>query len=306
MSEILQNKTLNFRQEVLEWLHKSSIEHKIIGNTVHFTDKSLSMVLVPISSNTLPMPAFSKTSTQEAHDSTFFVYEDRWRGALAATQGRILAKLGRFRKIHGRLCNVVCLDNCARYGMTPEVFTSKVQRFLEHWHTYGFLKKQSNYLLLYKQDIVAAAQFMHTFKPADTDAIESFEWTRYASLPDSRIVGGMGKILKRFSIDVARKVPHRTNKARQIEIMSYSDNEWGSGEVYSKLGFNRAGYIEPITFHIEPYSWKRLNPRQWEETTAIILAQAKSESEIVQKLNEYAVISNLGSIKWKTILDIDA
>ncbi len=305
MSELLQNKTLNFRQEVLEWLHNSSIEYRISDNIIHFAEKSLSMVLVPIS-NTPQMTSFSKTSTQETHDSTFFVYEDRWRGALTATQGRILAKLGHFRKIHGRLCTVVCLGNCARYGMTPDIFTAKVQRFLENWHTYGFLKKQTNYLLLYKQDIVAAAQFMHTFKPADREVSEAFEWTRYASLPDIRIVGGMGKILKRFSTDVAHQMPPTSDKARRIEIMSYSDNEWGSGEVYSKLGFHKAGHIEPITFHIEPASWKRLNSRQWEELISVISAQAKSNTEITQKLNKYAVISNLGSIKWRTILDIDS
>ena len=31
--------------------------------------------------------------------------------------------------------------------------------------------------------------------------IRSYEWTRYASLPDLRVSGGMGKLLKAFDID---------------------------------------------------------------------------------------------------------
>ena len=76
--------------------------------------------------------------------------------------------------------------------------------------------------------------------------IRSYEWTRYASLPDLRVSGGMGKMLKAFIKEV-----------HPDDIMSYADLEWSEGEVYERLGFEAETRKEPVTFTIDPQTWER-------------------------------------------------
>ena len=76
--------------------------------------------------------------------------------------------------------------------------------------------------------------------------IRSYEWTRYASLPDLRVSGGMGKMLKAFIKEV-----------KPDDIMSYADLEWSEGEVYERLGFEAETRKEPVTFTIDPQTWER-------------------------------------------------
>lgn len=60
--------------------------------------------------------------------------------------------------------------------------------------------------------------------------ISSYEWIRYASFPGTRVIGGMGKLLKAFIEDV-----------RPDDIMSYADKAWSEGDAYKKLGFKEDG-----------------------------------------------------------------
>ena len=76
--------------------------------------------------------------------------------------------------------------------------------------------------------------------------IRSYEWTRYASLPDLRVSGGMGKMLKAFIKEI-----------QPDDIMSYADLEWSEGEVYERLGFEAETRKEPVTFTIDPQTWER-------------------------------------------------
>ena len=58
----------------------------------------------------------------------------------------------------------------------------------------------------------------------------SYEWLRYASLPELRVLGGMGRILARFIEDF-----------HPDDIMSYVPLRHFSGEVYESLGFVSEG-----------------------------------------------------------------
>ena len=220
------------------------------------------------------------------------------------TSQRMLSRLGVFRRVHARLCKVVSIKNCKDFGFSPDLFRSKASKFLDAFHTYGYLKGQTDYLLLHKGDIVAAAQFMKTYQPKssinpnqDKDSqLKSFEWTRYASLPDVRIAGGMGIVLNQFLSDIdkhsspnAESTSVKPQAHGTIEVMSYSDNEWSNGDAYRKLGFKLAGTMEPVTYRIDPKTWKRINPRQW---AALKTRLTDKEAE------SYTTIQNQGSLKW--------
>lgn len=300
----------SFGQEALDVLNNSNIPYSVDGNAVLFPKHNLKMILVPVVSQDFPPQGLSADSALEhaasAHDSsetdasyeTFFLYEDRWRSSRTVTSQRMLSRLGVFRRVHARLCKLVSIKNCKDFGFSPDLFRSKAKKFLDAFHTYGYLKGQEDYLLMYKEDIIAAAQFMKTYLPAEKDTKNNlaYEWTRYASLPDVRIAGGMGKVLNQFLSDIdkhsspnAESTSVKPQAHGTIEVMSYSDNEWSNGDAYRKLGFKLAGTMEPVTYRIDPKTWKRINPRQW---AALITRLTDKEAE------SYTTIQNQGSLKW--------
>lgn len=284
---------------MLDVLNTSNIPYSVDGNAVLFPKHNLKMILVPIDGD---------TPKADASYETFFLYEDRWRSSRTVTSQRMLSRLGVFRRVHARLCKVVSIKNCKDFGFSPDLFRSKAKKFLDAFHTYGYLKGQEDYLLMYKEDIIAAAQFMKTYQPKssinpnqDKDSqLKSFEWTRYASLPDVRIAGGMGKVLNQFLSDIdkysspnAESTSVKPQVHGMIEVMSYSDNEWSSGDAYRKLGFKLTGNIPPVTYHIDPKTWKRINPRQW----------AALKTRLTDKnADTYTTIQNQGSRKWVLLI----
>lgn len=72
-------------------------------------------------------------------------------------------------------------------------------------------------------DIVAVSTFS---PPRLIRDCKSVEWVRYASLPDVRVEGGMGKILDVLLAEVGPD-----------DIRTYADALWSEGDVYRKLGF---------------------------------------------------------------------
>jgi len=79
--------------------------------------------------------------------------------------------------------------------------------------------------------LVAVAEFSNCRKWVKGEqTIRSYEWIRYASLPEVRVIGGMGKILQTFIEEV-----------QPDDIMSYAPAEHYEGEVYLTLGFQQVG-----------------------------------------------------------------
>ena len=120
-------------------------------------------------------------------------------------------------------------------------------------------------------ELVAVASFSsgRTWTKGER-TVRSFEWVRYASLPDVRVVGGMGKVLKAFEEDV-----------HPDDVMSYADMEWTDGAVYERLGFIEDGIRPPVQFVVDPVSRVR---------TA--LSRADSVSGMFYHLN-------MGSVKYR-------
>ena len=103
----------------------------------------------------------------------------------------------------------------------------KAKEFLEANHSYGyaackycygmFLKRHTGHIAQQMESgntavstlpnhspgtLVAVATFSNARKwIKGNQTIRSYEWTRYASLPDVRLSGGMGKMLKTFIIE---------------------------------------------------------------------------------------------------------
>lgn len=205
---------------------------------------------------------------QEDNGYPLIISEDRWHTQGEMTRARILAHLEVFNPIYARNCEVRRIDR------------NLAKEFLEANHSYGYATCKYCYGLFFKrhtghiaqrfsrqdsvlpQDdvnkkdeqtwqsagaLVAVATFSNARKWTKGDkTIRSYEWTRYASLPDVRLSGGMGRMLKTFIKEV-----------HPDDIMSYADLEWSAGEVYAQLGFELEGVKDPVMFSIDSGTWKR-------------------------------------------------
>ena len=170
---------------------------------------------------------------------------DRWMLHNPMMKARLLAHLEIHSSVFARDCIVRRIDKTA------------AREFLSACHSYGYASGKYHYGLFVERaregsgrkagEMVAVSTFSSARKwLKGGKEIRSFEWTRYSSLPDVRVTGGMGKMLKAFIED---KKPD--------DIMSYADLEWSEGTVYEQLGFTCEGVKAPVLFTVNPASWIR-------------------------------------------------
>ena len=180
--------------------------------------------------------------------------EDRWHSQRKMMESRLLAHLEIFDQVYARNCEIRKIDKAT------------AAEFLEQNHSYGdasckyrygmFLKRHTGHCLnghdrLPAGTLVAVATFSNARKwQKGEKVIRSYEWTRYASLPNLRLSGGMGRMLKHFIEEV-----------QPDDIMSYADLEWSEGSVYQTLGFTLEGTKDPVMFRIGP-DWRRFPVKQ--------------------------------------------
>ena len=215
------------------------------------------------------------------------ITEDRWMRANEMMKARLLAHLGIFRSIYARDCEI------------RKISRMEADAFLEKNHSYGgakckycygiFLKRvrpkdypsDFSFETLQSGTLIAAAEFSNARRwNKGGKVIRSYEWIRYASLPELRISGGMGKILKQFIKDI-----------QPDDIMSYADLEWSDGEVYRQLGFSEDGYKSPVTFTIDKRLWTRI---------PVVRHQDTLETEMyTEKSSCLHYFQNMGSLKYR-------
>lgn len=227
------------------------------------------------------------------------VTEDRWRRQGEMMRARILAHLELFSQAYARNCEVRRIEK------------AEAQAFLNENHSYGYAACRYRYGLFLKrhtghiaeelrslgsarddrelrQDgngqigkLIAVATFSNARRwIKDGKEISSYEWTRYASLPDMRVSGGMGKLLKAFIKDV-----------QPDDIMSYADLEWSEGTVYERLGFKKEDLgKEPVLFTVDCRTWERRAVRSLDK-----LGMTEGSSGMTEGL----FFRNFGSRKYR-------
>ena len=232
-------------------------------------------VILPLEISTGTLEEAVKES-QRAHEAVrsirtlegypIIIPEDRWKRQRPMMEARLLAHMEVFSQAYARNCEVRRIDK------------ETAQRFLNDNHSYGYAACKYRYGLFLKRhtghiareieeerflgcarndnrsargDIVGTLIAVATFSNArkwikDGKEIRSYEWTRYASVPELRVSGGMGKLLKAFIKEV-----------QPDDIMSYADLEWSEGKVYEALGFSEEQPKDPVSFEIDPETWER-------------------------------------------------
>ncbi len=210
---------------------------------------------------------------------TIFIYEDRWLAAGPLVRSMLAVRLGRGESIYARNCEV------------REIPAQVAAEFLERNHLYGSTRSAYRYGLFRRRATgrneaqmmdTAAMVAVATFSAGKpfSDGTLSYEWIRYASAKGTRVVGGMGRLLDTF-------VSRMRSDAR-IQVMSYADMEWTTGESYLKLGFEAAGERPSVEFLCDPATMQRVHAGKF-------FTDRKFRA---QSTDGYLRICNLGSRKF--------
>ena len=220
---------MTFTEDFSEFLNGQGVAFERDGLLFSFPENGVQIRLVPLDGFERP----------ERVKGVIYLYEDRWRTGGPYIKERVLAHLGRFRKIFARKCEIKRID-----AVTAAAF-------LDLHHSYGTAKAKYKYGMFLGEELVAVSMFSSPRTiPREIEGrkvpLRSFEWVRYASLSGSRISGGMSRMLARFVEDTAPD-----------EVMTYADLEWSDGSTYSRMGFHEAGLREPVTFWVNPSTFAR-------------------------------------------------
>lgn len=306
-----------FKSSFRSFLDSSYIDFIEYGNLFVFPDYEFTAELVPAGTTSPEQPgagiapatgrpegsaaaypyqhgnATGNSNPPDAADKVY-LYEDRWWSTREMVQERILARLERFRSIFARKCKVIS-------GRGNQAVAEQVREFLHKHHSYSSAKCRYRYALEYEGEIVAVATFSEgrpmvrkigsllqnvpkeEQENAEILIFDSYEWVRYASLPGVRVVGGMGRLLNAFIEERYTRIEPGT----PLEVMTYSDSEWGNGQVYEKLGFKYAGERPPVEYFVNRKTYIRYSQRLYEKE---LLAGAQPE--------DFYTIRNLGSKKF--------
>lgn len=254
----------SFRGEFLEFLnvHKLSFV-ELEQNIFYFSGHNLLLKLkhlIPQEHFGNPQAQQSQTQPKEALGADIiYLYEDRWFFNKELIKKRILLRLGVFKSVFARKCKVIS-DSQVK---ADSRLNTRISLFLKQYHSYGDAKCRYRYALEYEGEIVSVATFSaprpmprkmalpQKSGEVSTVVFDSYEWVRYASLPDVRVVGGMGRLFKAFVEDAGGGL-------RPFEVMTYSDTEWSSGDVYTQLGFKVVQERKPVEFYVHRDTFERV------------------------------------------------
>lgn len=260
-----------FVSEISVFLQENDIDFDLFHNLIYIKSKDLILELVdrnPTYKND------SKIIGQFINISNkVVIHYDIWYSKNSIIKNRLLAILGRGETFFARNCEI------------KEIDAIMSNSFLIDNHLLGAAKAKYRYALVYNNRVVSIATFSgYRTLVRDGRAIKSYEWVRFANIGSSRVIGGMGKLLKHF-----------VNKLSPDEIMSYSDNEWKMADCcYSKLGFKSSKKTPPIVFVVNSNNYTRVPKKR--ALNSII------ENEC-SKNSEYYLVSNLGNTKfyWQAV-----
>ena len=151
------------------------------------------------------------------------IFDDEWNEKQQIVKSRLRHILKcKFKRIYARKCEI------------KELSTEDKDKFLTKYHLNGKDRSSVRYGLFYKKHLVSVMTFVHS----RFDKNYQWEISRYASIFNFVIVGGMSKLISHFE-----KHQHPES------LVAYVDRRWGDGEVFKQIGFNFIRNTRPSFFY---------------------------------------------------------
>lgn len=166
----------------------------------------------------------------------------------------------------------------ARKTAIKEIQTSTARQFLEKYHRDGYRGATTKLGLYYDDELVSVMTFAKS-----QNSIAQFEIARYATIDNTIVVGGLSKFVSRFK-----------QLSDCKSLMTFSDNDKGSGRGYLKSGFeyvketgSRLIYLSNSDPANDKYSSRIAYGYSLHNSKALVVAD--SEAKFI-KLNDYSEI----------------
>jgi len=200
------------------------------------------------------------------------IFEDAWKYKQPIIKSIILNKLNKTEKIYARKCIIREVDN------------KEYKQFLENNHIQGYIPADVKLGLYYNDVLVSVMSFANRklYKNNGTELM------RFCNILNTSVIGGASKLFK-----------HYIDNYDYIEIISYSNNDIGSGNMYDKLGFT---YIKDT---VSNYWWVIDDVREyrfkWSKQELIknnLLIDGETENACMTRLGYYRIFDS-GSKIWK-------
>lgn len=210
---------------------------------------------------------------------TINIFEDQWRDKKDIIKSRLLNNLNKSNKIYARKCVI------------KEVPYKEKKDFIDSNHIQGDVRSRINIGLYYKDELVSIMTFGGLRKNLGQVSKEgSFELLRFCNKINMSIVGGASKLFKYF-----------TRNYDVLEVISYADRSWSSGNLYQKLGFTISdNKIIPNYFYI--IDGQRKNRFGYRKDILVSSGYDPKMTEVeIQHSRGYYRIFDTGSFKyiWK-------
>jgi len=195
--------------------------------------------------------------------NSFMIYEDWWMKSPEVVKSKILSILQISKRIFARKCKV------------KKITKPVADNFLEENHIYGATKSKVKYGLFYEDEIMGAVTFAG--QRQFHDGSRSVELLRYCNKNGYTIVGGLDKLLKAYVKDY-----------KPDTIMTYIDLDWGSGNAFVKLGFEKKENKLPIFFYVNKKTGNRItefNFKKFNEEDDFIKVENKGSLKLIFPIN---------------------
>lgn len=203
------------------------------------------------------------------------LYEDEWVNRQAQVKNYLLSLLGKNTiKIAARKCQV---------NLVPK---AEAKEFLSESHIQGSTAFEVAIGLYHNQELVGLITgSKHHRNTGKNELVLS----RLVFKSKATVQGGPSRLL-------AQLKTYAANKGYE-SIVSWSDNRWSEGNVYSKIGFSLDGELPPDYEYL--VNRKRVSKQSCKK--AILLARGgvgKTESELAASLG-YTRIWDCGKKRWR-------
>jgi uncharacterized Zn finger protein (UPF0148 family) len=207
------------------------------------------------------------------------IQEDEFGDKTQFWFNKILYMTGKMKptKIHARKCEVQELDN--------------VSDFLNEHHLQGSCVSSYKFGLFYNNELVSVMTFSNT----RNNDIGIGELSRFCNHSSYLVSGGASKLLSYFIKNYGDNYE---------KIISFSDNNYSNGNVYSTLGFELTQNLKPDYKYITPNYTSRHHKAGFRKSLIFKkfdipdIMKNKSEWELMQYLG-YDRIWDTGKKKWE-------
>jgi hypothetical protein len=256
--------SLAYPSQVIEWLNQEKVQWRQIEFPNEWTPPQQRTTILELGAQNATRVALHLIPTPRSHDESLpsnlnkrmtdlvsaslltshnfppkiiHLHEDVWITKNDIVRSRLLAQLGRSRRIF------------ARKTTSRRIDATLAMHFLEQHHLWGATRAKYYYGLFLNtkndtknEELVAVTTFSSRRKILRNNVpFKSHELLRFCAQRDATVVGGISKLNKIF---ITEQSPD--------DIVTVVDRDWGAGSGWHSIGFETVATMAPIAMVVNP------------------------------------------------------